>query len=173
MQEIWRGQQPPDDPIFKSFTRPSRQTARFLDSLSPREQFTNEAKEFSAKVPIKLIDANQLVRMMFESKTIGREMMTHTDSMCRKCCAIVRHRLRTPEPLTCPNGHVVEPTLNIDRLLASSTGLSPVCIKCGTPMRLINGKRGPFWGCSRYPECRSTRNYGPSGRAKTSRRIRR
>jgi restriction system protein len=120
--------------------------------------FTKNALEFAHGHSIKAVDGSQLVRMMFESKNDPSKDDSY-DSMCRKCCAIVRHQLRTPEPLTCPNGHVVEPTLNM-----------PACIKCGTPMRLINGKRGRFWGCSRYPECRSTRNYGSSGRARTFRR---
>ena len=30
------------------------------------------------------------------------------------------------------------------------------CPKCGAKMVLRNGKNEPFWGCSNYPECRST-----------------
>lgn len=30
------------------------------------------------------------------------------------------------------------------------------CPKCGAKMVLRDGKNGPFWGCSKYPECRST-----------------
>jgi restriction endonuclease Mrr len=64
-------------------------------------RFTREAREFRPNPPIKLIDANQLVRMMFDSKPATGDDDSY-DSMCRNCCAIVRHRLRTPEPLTCP-----------------------------------------------------------------------
>ncbi len=34
---------------------------------------------------------------------------------------------------------------------------APKCPECGAPMRLRNGKRGPFWGCSAYPACKGTR----------------
>jgi DNA topoisomerase-1 len=31
------------------------------------------------------------------------------------------------------------------------------CDKCGEPMVLREGRRGPFLGCSAYPKCRSTK----------------
>lgn len=30
------------------------------------------------------------------------------------------------------------------------------CPDCGAPMRLRKGKKGAFWGCSKYPDCRQT-----------------
>lgn len=33
------------------------------------------------------------------------------------------------------------------------------CPMCNAPMRLRNGKRGQFYGCSRYPNCTGTRDY--------------
>ena len=30
------------------------------------------------------------------------------------------------------------------------------CPLCGAPMVLRKGKNGPFWGCSKYPECKAT-----------------
>jgi hypothetical protein len=32
------------------------------------------------------------------------------------------------------------------------------CPKCGSPMKQRNGKNGSFLGCSRFPDCRGTRN---------------
>lgn len=34
----------------------------------------------------------------------------------------------------------------------------PVCAKCGSVMSFRTGVRGPFWGCSNYPECKSIVN---------------
>lgn len=34
---------------------------------------------------------------------------------------------------------------------------APPCPSCGAPMRLLQSRRGPFWGCSAYPTCRATR----------------
>jgi ssDNA-binding Zn-finger/Zn-ribbon topoisomerase 1 len=33
---------------------------------------------------------------------------------------------------------------------------APKCPKCGAVLRLINGSRGPFIGCTAYPRCRYT-----------------
>jgi ssDNA-binding Zn-finger/Zn-ribbon topoisomerase 1 len=30
------------------------------------------------------------------------------------------------------------------------------CVSCKKPMRRIEGKMGPFWGCTGYPDCKST-----------------
>ena len=35
--------------------------------------------------------------------------------------------------------------------------LSPDCPQCGKPMRQRNSAKGPFWGCSAFPDCKGTR----------------
>ncbi len=35
---------------------------------------------------------------------------------------------------------------------------TPICTKCERAMVLKHGRRGAFWGCSRYPKCRVTRD---------------
>lgn len=35
---------------------------------------------------------------------------------------------------------------------------APNCPTCGAPMVQRRSRRGPFWGCSRYPECKGTRS---------------
>ena len=37
---------------------------------------------------------------------------------------------------------------------------APDCPSCGKPMRKRNSARGPFWGCTGYPECKGTRDIG-------------
>jgi DNA-directed RNA polymerase subunit M/transcription elongation factor TFIIS len=37
---------------------------------------------------------------------------------------------------------------------------APVCKKCGSVMSMRRGKRGPFWGCSAYPNCDYTMDIG-------------
>jgi ssDNA-binding Zn-finger/Zn-ribbon topoisomerase 1 len=41
---------------------------------------------------------------------------------------------------------------------AAATGSAHKCPKCGKPMRLKNGFKGPFWGCSAFPDCKATAN---------------
>ncbi|NIZ13497.1 topoisomerase DNA-binding C4 zinc finger domain-containing protein [Phaeobacter sp. HF9A] len=40
----------------------------------------------------------------------------------------------------------------------TSAAGTPRCPKCGSAMRRRSGRYGQFWGCSRYPKCRGTRN---------------
>lgn len=43
---------------------------------------------------------------------------------------------------------------------------TPACPLCRAPMKKRNGKNGPFWSCSRYPDCKGVQNAG----GKTARR---
>ena len=46
------------------------------------------------------------------------------------------------------------------RLKARSEPNAPDCPECGAPMQNRTSSRGPFWGCSAYPQCKGTRNMG-------------
>ncbi|MEO0017151.1 MAG: hypothetical protein RLZZ522_434 [Verrucomicrobiota bacterium] len=43
------------------------------------------------------------------------------------------------------------------RLEARADPAAPTCPGCGLPMRKRNSQRGPFWGCTGYPQCKGTR----------------
>ena len=34
---------------------------------------------------------------------------------------------------------------------------TPLCPDCDSPMARRKGSRGPFWGCTLYPQCRGSR----------------
>lgn len=36
------------------------------------------------------------------------------------------------------------------------------CPNCGAPMKVRDGRKGPFWGCTAYPECQYTENVDPA-----------
>ncbi len=38
-----------------------------------------------------------------------------------------------------------------------NTAEAPDCPQCGKPMRQRKSAKGPFWGCSAFPECKGTR----------------
>ena len=40
---------------------------------------------------------------------------------------------------------------------------APACPNCGAAMRKRASARGPFWGCSTYPECKGTRPMAEEG----------
>ena len=37
------------------------------------------------------------------------------------------------------------------------------CPVCGRPLVLREGRRGPFWACSAFPQCRTFRDAGADG----------
>lgn len=49
------------------------------------------------------------------------------------------------------------PTPMVTEQSAAQESAVPVCERCGRPMVKRNGRRGPFWGCSGYPQCHFTR----------------
>jgi HJR/Mrr/RecB family endonuclease len=126
--------------------------------------FTSGAIKYAEGHHIVLVYGTKLVQAILDSKPDASENDTY-QSMCGECGSIVHHRLRAPRTEKCPNNHAVMPTLTIDQVLSSSESgvVPPNCIRCGTPMKLIHGKRGPFWGCSLYPKCRYSLRYdGPA-----------
>jgi hypothetical protein len=124
--------------------------------------FTTGAKKHATKIGITLIDGEELLRYLVKTKQPSEDAEKYW-SICTHCGAKVAHNIRSPEPVRCANGHLVEPTLSIDDLLGNApAGAAPLCKRCGKPMRLINGKKGRFWGCSQYPRCRSSRPWQAS-----------
>ncbi len=97
--------------------------------------FTSDAAEFASKNPIRLIDGRELVAMIGEVQKSGR---------------IARAG--------------AEPSVGASPPAAATPSASEItCPACGAAMVLRVAKRGPnaggpFLGCSRYPECRGTRN---------------
>jgi hypothetical protein len=120
-------------------------------------KFTPGAIEYARSLPIELVDGEYLLRLMFQSKQNVLQDDSYT-SVCLDCGSVVRHSLRSPGSKQCENGHLVSPTLTAE--LVFGVAEAPLkCAKCGLPMRMVNGRRGKFWGCSGYPACRSTRPY--------------
>lgn len=61
----------------------------------------------------------------------------------------------TPRPVPPPVAPI-PPTSPTPRPRAA--GRTPSCPTCGSAMHRRSGRYGAFWGCSRYPTCRGTRN---------------
>jgi restriction system protein len=119
--------------------------------------FTAAAKEHATKIGITLVEGAELQRYLIKTKQPSADAEQYW-SICTSCGARVAHSIRSPKPVACANGHLVNPVLSMDDLLGHGpAGAAPLCSRCGKPMRLINGKKGRFWGCSQYPRCRSSR----------------
>jgi HJR/Mrr/RecB family endonuclease len=118
--------------------------------------FTSTAKKYASVNQITLYDRNTLPQLVNEAYPTPVEV-SDANVMCVECGAITRMPVvDLPTTGTCLNGHAM--TSNVvkaDLRVFSSTGI-PNCEICGAPMRVVNGRRGQFWGCSRYPRCKSS-----------------
>ncbi|WPE26261.1 DNA topoisomerase 3 [Pseudomonas hunanensis] len=56
--------------------------------------------------------------------------------------------------------------------LAIKVPQGPACPECGTSTRQRTGKSGPFWSCSRYPDCKGTLPVETGNRARGASRKR-
>jgi HJR/Mrr/RecB family endonuclease len=122
---------------------------------------TNGAIEFAKRSSITIISGNSLRETYFDSLGGFAAPPTYT-ALCRECGEEVTLSVNTKRSVLCSRGHAVTATITFENIAASipKPGIRPPrCSKCGTPMRLVKGKRGKFWGCSRYPDCRSTLPY--------------
>jgi len=68
-----------------------------------------------------------------------------------------------PDPEDCPwckyrSRLLAQSSVGVASGQASSRIATPECPRCGSEMRLRNGKFGEFWSCTRYPDCKGTRN---------------
>ncbi len=121
--------------------------------------FASTAEKFALENNIVLIDGAKLLKLMAQAFPRSSEADTYRQ-MCRRCGDVVTFDLRKADmKLTCRNEHSVSRDLSKDLLLINLIEETPRCAKCGHTMRLVNGRRGQFWGCSSYPACRSTRSY--------------
>jgi len=125
---------------------------------------TDGAIEFAKRVSIEIISGGALLDTYFQSLGDAATDVAY-QSLCIQCGDTVAHSLCSQSPVLCSNGHSVGPTIKFDDVVAAipSPGIrAPKCPKCSTTMRLVQGKRGPFWGCSRWPACHSTLASGVS-----------
>jgi hypothetical protein len=122
---------------------------------------TNGAIQFAKQASIQIVLGGALLDTYLASLGGMTAPPTYV-ALCLVCGEKVTISLKTQSPVSCSRGHSVAAPISF-RSIASSTpkpGIRPPkCSKCGTPMRLVKGKRGKFWGCSRYPACRSSLPY--------------
>jgi restriction system protein len=120
--------------------------------------FAKTAVNFAGETGIKLIDGYELATLMAQAFP-GDGSADEYRAMCRECGDVVLFNLREPvEEISCRNSHMVKND-SPDSLKIKLIAEAPSCEKCGSKMRLVNGRRGKFWGCGNYPKCKSTMRF--------------
>lgn len=133
-------------------------------------RFAKTAIEYAAQNQIELYDAKRfpvLVNAAFPNK----EELSSAKVSCLECGVVLILPVgETPTSGLCENGHTVTNDITIARLLTAPFAPLPtmsgppmlpdvVCDRCKANMRIVNGRRGRFWGCSHYPKCKFTKRY--------------
>lgn len=133
-------------------------------------RFTKTAIEYAAKERIDLYDSDRFP-VLVNAAFPAREDISSVKVMCLECGSTVTLPVgETPTSGNCENGHTLTNNITLSRLLTASFAPLPllsgrptlpdvICDRCHSTMRLVNGRRGKFWGCSQYPKCRWTKRY--------------
>ena len=117
----------------------STQAARSLIQALPKE--------------ITLPDLTAIWEMMFRKIKEGEVSI---DEVMRQIEGTIRETIAGANPISIEGvpGMKREKPKPTSKGKAAKSGVK--CPQCGSPMILRQGKNGPFWGCSRYPECRAS-----------------
>jgi restriction system protein len=131
--KTWKVNVKPVRELFGVMTAEGADAAVFIAS----GDYTREARKFAAGKPIELIDRNGFLDLV---RQFQRDLQKYYGF----------------EPKEAPAGQIQSVSLN-------STD-TPECPVCHSPMKLRTAKKGgsvgaQFWGCSRFPQCRGTRNF--------------
>lgn len=133
--KTWKVNVKPVRELFGVMTAEGAAAAIFIAS----GDYTADARRFAAGKPIELIDRDGFLALV---RQFQRDLQKHYGY----------------EPATAPATEN-----NSQSSIGNSQLSTPMCPVCQSPMKLRTAKKGghagaQFWGCSRFPACRGTRN---------------
>ena len=101
---------------------------------------------------ITLPDMTAIWEMMFRRIKEGELSI---DEVMEQIKETIRGTIAGAKPISVEGIHGAKPKQPSKGKGKAAKG-SVKCPLCSAPMVLRNGKNGPFWGCSKYPECKAT-----------------
>jgi restriction system protein len=117
--------------------------------------FASTAAQYAARNRISLYDRTQLPLLIHQAYPALTSSL-EAEVMCLECGEISSMTVRDlPSSGICKNGHSLTSNIVKSDLLSSTE--SPICSRCGSQMRVVNGRHGRFWGCTQYPACKTSR----------------
>lgn len=129
--KTWKVNVKPVRELFGVMTAEGADSAIFITS----GQYTGEALKFAEGKPVELVDQRGFLDLV---RHFQKELQEHYGV----------------EPAGTENGHT----------LTAAVQTPPNCPLCQSPMILRTTRKGKnagsqFWGCSRFPDCRGTRDF--------------
>jgi Restriction endonuclease/Topoisomerase DNA binding C4 zinc finger len=128
-------------------------------------RFTSGAIEYGRRKQIELYDRASLPTLINRAYGLPNSL-SRAKVICEICGSTVHVEVLPLGSNTgyCHLGHAV--TCDFDQSWLRPLGKAARCMRCNSPMRLINGRRGKFYGCSTYPQCRWSQPYRGSRRVR-------
>lgn len=80
--------------------------------------------------------------------------------LIQRATALLNRQMQAQEEGFVQNGGIRERMYQARTTAAAQNDGSPVCPKCGKPMRKRNSSKGEFWGCTGYPDCKGSKPMG-------------
>jgi hypothetical protein len=119
--------------------------------------FTKSAIEYAAKNRITVYDRLTIPLLVNEAYPSAVDA-SGASTVCLECGSLTVLPVGESQFVgQCTKGHSITNTITLTDLRVINSAEAPTCDKCGTPMRIVKGRRGPFWGCSQFPRCRWTK----------------
>lgn len=123
-------------------------------------RYSPAAKKYAEGHNVVIYDRHTFPSLVLQAYPVAEDSKTAA-TMCIECGEVVSI-LVSDQIVTarCALGHEVSNTITLGNLrVFKPNSTTPYCEACGSPMRVVNGYRGRFWGCSEYPRCKYTRKF--------------
>lgn len=153
--------------IFVAAMKEENAEAGFYINLG---RFAKTVAEYAEQNQIALYDGERFPILVNAAFPVKEETST-AKAMCLECGAVLTLPIaEAPTSGVCENGHAVTNDITVARVLTAPFAPLPSmsgpptlpdirCHRCNSKMRLVNGRRGKFWGCSQYPKCKGAKRY--------------
>ncbi len=83
--------------------------------------------------------------------------------LIQRATALLHRQMQSQEEAFVKGGGIKERMFKVRTRSEAAVEDAPSCPQCNKPMRLRRSAKGPFWGCSGYPDCKATREYDGAG----------
>lgn len=77
--------------------------------------------------------------------------------LIQRTTALLHRQMESQEEAFVRNGGIREKMHKARTEAVAAAVDAPACPECGKPMRKRRSAKGPFWGCSGYPDCKGIR----------------
>jgi restriction system protein len=152
--------------IFVAAMKEENAEAGFYINLG---RFAKTAAEYAEQNQIDLYDGERFPILVNAAFPVKEEIST-AKAMCLECGVVLTLAIaEAPTSSICDHGHTVINDITVARLLSAPfaplalsgppTLSVVICKRCQSKMRVVNGRRGKFWGCSQYPKCKGAKRY--------------